>query len=170
MIASPSGSCLRLFAPRVGQRGLIPACSCAERPLAYTQVCLSHVKECKAVHSTSDKRNLVDPETIQKDFSDDIRLWTMSALPPLSMYRLIEKSVKPLELGENGRQKVNNPHLAPLHSTRPLTPSSRTYPRYLFPVRVCRSDQNSNNMVERKGEWSSISESLFGVYYMLCCS
>lgn len=62
------------------------------------------------MHSTSDKRNLVDPETIQKDFSDDIRLWTMSALPPLSMYRLIEKRVKPLELGENGRQKVSNPH------------------------------------------------------------
>lgn len=49
---------------------------------------------------------MVSCEVIEKDFEGDIRIWTVSGMRQFDMYRLISDRVKPLQLGEPGRQKV----------------------------------------------------------------
>ena len=46
-------------------------------------------------------------ERIQEEFDSDVRVWTVAGMRQFDMYRLISNRVKPLQLGEPGRQKVD---------------------------------------------------------------
>ncbi|CAB1099118.1 unnamed protein product [Ectocarpus sp. CCAP 1310/34] len=49
---------------------------------------------------------MVPGEDLEARFKGDIRRWTLAGLKQFDMYRLISELVKPLQLGEPGRQKV----------------------------------------------------------------
>lgn len=78
----------------------------APHELPPAQVCLTHVDAGTAEPTAKARKNLVPFEVLEKDFEGDIRLWTVTGLRQLDMYRLISDRVKPLQLGEPGRHKV----------------------------------------------------------------
>lgn len=54
----------------------------------------------------STMKDLIPPETIQKECHDVIQHWTVTGLRYFDMYRLISNRFAPLGLGPSGRQKV----------------------------------------------------------------
>ena len=52
-------------------------------------------------------KDLVPCGELEASFEGDIRQWTLAGLKQFDMDRLISDRVKPLQLGERGRQKVS---------------------------------------------------------------
>lgn len=65
-----------------------------------------HVHACTAEPIARAQKNMVPGEVLEARFKGDIRQWTLAGLKQFDMYRLISDLVKPLQLGEPGRQKV----------------------------------------------------------------
>lgn len=70
------------------------------------QVYLTHVDACNTEPAARAAKNVVCCERIQREFEDDVRVWTAAGMRQFDMYRLISDRVKPLQLGQSGRQKV----------------------------------------------------------------
>ena len=70
------------------------------------QVFLTHVDACPAEPMAKATKDLVPCGELQGSFEGDIRHWTLAGLKQFDMDRLISDRVKPLQLGERGRQKV----------------------------------------------------------------
>ena len=88
---------------------VVASCN-AEEYLRYdvsAQVCLTHVDACTAEPAVRAMKNLVSCACIEREFRDDVRVWTVAGMRQFDMYRLISDRVKPLQLGPPGRQKVS---------------------------------------------------------------
>ena len=71
------------------------------------QVCLDHAEACNAEEAANARQDLVPTTTIKSECEDDIRDWTTTGLRQFDMYRLVSDRIKPLQLGDPGRQKVS---------------------------------------------------------------
>lgn len=100
VLAVETGIPPRSMLNREGQAPLAP------RNLPSAQVCLTHVDGCTSEPTAKAKKNLAPVEVLEEGFEGDTRLWTVAGLRTFNMYRLISDRVKPLQLGEPGRQKV----------------------------------------------------------------
>eukprot|EP00904_Undaria_pinnatifida_P001742 jgi/Undpi1/11569/HiC_scaffold_30.g13866.m1 len=69
------------------------------------KVCLDHAEACNAEETANARQDLVPTERIESECEDDIRDWTTTGLRQFDMYRLVSDRIKPLQLGDPGRQK-----------------------------------------------------------------